>query len=218
MLWKLIIKDVRAYKKQIAIALFAQLAMSCLFVLFGGKQTWNNYITIGYIQISAVIGYYLTLDKFFKAEILTCSLPTRRFVIILSKYVTAVFIAIIGGILWISCAYILDSISQYSPDDFYLFHNLSMLIIVIVYFTIFVFFSVPLTTLLSRIWVILILVFCYAVALFYSFKFFSSSNSDGNPLFYSINTVFTVLIGVITVLSLYFSFYTCAKLYNRKDL
>ena len=117
MIFKLIVKDFKVYKKLIFGGLFAHLLLGSMFTF--RYYPWNIYTMYGYLAISFVSSFYLFKEKKLSTEILTSSLPGTRSTIVIARYLTSIIIILIGMILWTLNAYISEIVFPNAKTHFY---------------------------------------------------------------------------------------------------
>lgn len=153
MILKLILKDLKMSWRTLLIWTLLCLAWSA-FLIAVLQDSWKMYISIAPLQISFIIGAYAVKEKTSKGETLTCSLPVLRSSVILSRYLTAAVIAVIGIVIWSLNAWILHSLLTSTPDDFqFLVGNLFVFVLAIFFMVIFVSVFMPILNLFNAPWV-----------------------------------------------------------------
>lgn len=164
MILKLVLKDIKMSWRTLLVWTILCLLWSAFFIVIL-QDSWRMYISLAPLQISFIIGVYAVKEKTSKGEVLTCSLPVLRSSIIISRYVTAAVIAVIGIFIWSLNAWILHTLFSSSPDDFqFLIGNLFVFIIAIFVITIFVSVFMPILNVFNAPWVFMnLMIGCFIV-------------------------------------------------------
>jgi len=90
MIWKLVLKDLRAFGLNLLLMLVCYLAFSCFMAANDRSASWWLFLIIGSGQVSILIPAYFGFEKYYKSELLTCSLPITRNHIVLARMLTSV--------------------------------------------------------------------------------------------------------------------------------
>jgi hypothetical protein len=217
MIKKLLFKDIKVFGKNILIFTLFWVIISNVMITFG-EDSWRPYIFIGMVQISVIIGYYAIFDKIRKGEVLISSLPTTRTSIVIARYLSALSIAALGIFVWFINAYILDSISTNTPEDFYLIFRPYSLFFVAAYLAIFISIFVPVVIKYSKIWALVALIYMGALVFIFSVKllhniFYSYVAGSG-----SLNFGFSIIFVLILFFCLFVSSTITIKIYKSIDL
>ncbi len=217
MITKLFSKDVKVFGKNILIFTLLCLIINDLMITIG-EDSWRPYIFIGMVQISVIIGYYAVFDKIRKGEALIGSLPTTRTSIIIARYLSAVSITALGTFVWFINAYILKSVSDNTPGDFYLIVSPYSFFFVTAYLAIFISIFLPVVIKYNKIWGLVGLVYMGALVFIFSMKFLHN-------IFYSyfvgsgsIDFGFSIVFILIIFFCLFFSTTISVKIYKTIDL
>ena len=217
MLLNLIIKDIRAYGKSILKITVLSLMVNTLFSFFN-EHSWFIYIVMAAGQISFIIGYYLMGEKMRRGEILICSLPVTRATIIRGKYLAASLIAIVGMMLWFSCAYLLNSIFTNTPGDFHLFTNPFVIFFILFYFSFFISVFFPIVTIFDKIWALTNLSIFFAALFIVPFSLYFETRGLLLTEFKAGNIFFIGLLTVIMIILPWLSITLSKRLFNRREL
>lgn len=134
MIIKFIIKDFKAYKKLIFGGYFAHLLMGSIFTF--RYYPWHVYTMYGYLVIAFISSFYLFSEKKRAAEILTVTLPGTRSTIVMARYLTSIFIAVLGIFLWLINAYISEFIFPNSMTHFHQIAKLKVLLMALLFISI----------------------------------------------------------------------------------
>ena len=216
MILNLIIKDIKVYWKTISTWYLFWLVMNSSIITTIDNETWIPYISIGCIQISIAIGIYFFKDRTSKGEILICSLPVLRHTIIRAKYITSGGIALVGLVVWLLNAVMLNSVFITTPHDFYLFHSPYVLLIVILYFTVFISVFLPLAAGYLKSWKVVVILLIGAFFFVKAFRFVAPRIHDFTIEPGSVLFVITAIL--IVIAAPYISLNLSVKMYNSIDL
>ena len=196
----LLLKDARAFGKSLLKITVLSLIVITLFV-FLNEGSWFIYIVMAAGQISFVIGFYLMSEKMHQGELLICSLPVTRTMIIRGKYLAALLIAIGGMALWFLYACLLIFIFTDLPGNFHLFTNPMVIFFILFYFSFFISAFVPIVTVFDKIWVLTNLSIFFAAIFIVPFNFYfefsglvQAEFKAGNILFFSFLTLIMILL------------------------
>lgn len=217
MILKLVLKDMRAFGFRLLIFLFLLIAFNCFMASNDKNASWWLFILITSAGVSSIIPAFLVLDKNYKGEILSCSLPVSRKEIILSKFLLLFIIAAAGYILIYISAVFMDGILNY--PDFYVFTHPLMLLIEFTYFSTLISITMLiLSTTGNIIWMVVanltyLVVFILGLdKIVFTEGIAASYDLLSEGLYYSIIfTLFTVLILII-------SFRLSIKYYSLKNI
>ena len=116
MITQLILKDLRAYGFRMLLLFLGYLAIGGLFI-FRFYQ-WHVFMMYGYLLISSLIAYFVLPEKFKNSEIMICSLPVTREMIVIAKFILTYIIIIAGLIIWFLNAYIFEFVFPNARTDF----------------------------------------------------------------------------------------------------
>ena len=150
MIIQLILKDLRVFWKSILfLALLCLIVNSAFFLLI--SESWTNFAAMGISQVSFVTGFYLVSEKIHHGEILCCSLPVTRSGIVRAKYLSSLFIAAAGIIIWffITPGLMTGDLSMsgqfFGPVSWIFF----------LYLVLFISIFIPCTLLINKVWVLI---------------------------------------------------------------
>jgi len=218
MILKLILKDIKMSWRTLLIWTLLCLLWSA-FLIAILQDSWKMYISIAPLQISFIIGAYAVKEKSSKGEMLTCSLPVLRSSIIISRYVTAAIIAVIGIIIWSLNAWILHSVLTSTPDDFqFLIGNFFVFVLAIFFMIIFVSIFLPLLNVFNASWVFMnLMIGCFIVIYLAIFLIHPSIDS----YFRGIKVVdlpYFLVMALIATAFFFTSIFLSQKMFQKKDL
>ncbi|MCF7859514.1 MAG: ABC-2 transporter permease [Candidatus Cloacimonetes bacterium] len=129
-------KDLRLFYRQIFLFLFGTVLFASFMATSTSDQSWRLYILNGSGLISCAVMFYLHFDKQHRNDVLTFSLPVSRMEILLSKYLTSWVIVLSGCFIYYISAAVLNL--KFRFDDYYLFQNIYMGILILCYNLIFI--------------------------------------------------------------------------------
>lgn len=142
MILNLVIKDIKAYWETIFLRLM--LPYILIGVLFSLRHySWDVYMMLGYIIITAACSFFLFSDKKRNMEMLFCSLPVTRSDIVLARYLTSVVIIVVGFSFMYLNGYIASLINTNTVMDFSQTSNPKALFIVLFSFSIYLSIFLP---------------------------------------------------------------------------
>ena len=141
MIFNLVIKDARVFGKSLLIATLLFLVMDNFFITI--DTSWETFVLLCTGQISYIMAFYSIQEKMKKGDLLICSLPLKRSSIVLSRYLTCSFIAVIGILICCLDAVCVNSIFISTPDDLDLFINPYVLFIITFYLSLFISIFIP---------------------------------------------------------------------------
>ena len=150
MLFNLILKDLKAYKKYLSLAIFLP-GILWTSIVFYKYFPWNNYMMFCNLIIFAAGAYYTFSEKRQNLQTLICSLPVSRNQIVIAKYLTTIVIVVIGIIIFILTTYFNNQIHGYSAIDFQKVFHLKILFMSFFMFSIFFSIFLPATFYFSLI-------------------------------------------------------------------
>jgi ABC-type transport system involved in multi-copper enzyme maturation permease subunit len=127
MITKLILKDIRGYWRFMVFNIFLP-GIAWSLLLFLPYYHWSGYMGFCSMAIFAAISYFSFSEKKQHIEILTCSLPVTRTAIVLSRYLLALIITVVGIILYFGTAYVGDLIYPNSVTTFSQINNPKILL------------------------------------------------------------------------------------------
>ncbi len=216
MILKLIIKDIKAYKKLIFGGFFAHLLMGSIFTF--RYYPWHVYAMYGYLVISFISTFFLFIEKKRTTEILTNSLPGTRSTIVIARYLTSIVIVVFGFILWLLNAYISQFIYTDAMTHFHQIAKLKVLFMALL------FVSIQMSIFLPAVFSFRIfgMVLTYAIALIMAVLpiplLFSPYKSSYNPYFETGDLALTSILTLFMILSPLISSTFSVIIYKRKDL
>lgn len=216
MIMKLIIKDIKAYKKLIFGGLLIHLLMGSMFTF--RYYPWNVYAMYGYLVISFVSSFFLFIEKKRTTEILTNSLPGTRSSIVIARYLTSIVIVVFGFILWLLNAYISEFIYTDAMTHFHQIAKLKVLFMALL------FVSIQLNIFLPAVFSFRILgmVLTYTIALILAVLpiplIFSPYKSSYNPYFETGDLALISILVLFIILAPLISATFSVVIYKKKDL
>ncbi|MCF7859513.1 MAG: ABC-2 transporter permease [Candidatus Cloacimonetes bacterium] len=177
---------------------------------------WEVFMMLGYLTISSQAAMIYFIEKTSTNETLTASLPTTRYFIVLSRYITSMIIAIIGFIIWYSAALFWSPILNLNVVENIVTIKVGIMasIFMIVSQSIFL----PASFKLGKIGMGLSLAAGLIISIIIIANGFAPYRSDFNPSL-TINDfplLFTLLIFILILLPL--SYYLSQIWYERNDL
>lgn len=217
MITKLLLKDLKVFGRNILLFTLFWLIISDVMISLN-EDSWRPYIFIGMVQISIIIGYYAVFDKLRKGEVLIGSLPTTRTSIVLSRYLSTLSIAALGILVWFINAYILESVSASTPDDFYLNFRPASFFFVTTYLLFFISIFIPVIIKYSKIWALMALIYMGALVFLFSIKILHNIFYNYFAGAGSINFGFSIIFISILCFCLFVSAMISIKIYNSIDL
>jgi len=213
----LMLKDLRAFGRSLLKIAVLCLIVITLFVILN-EGSWFIYIVMAAGQISFVIGYYLMGEKMHRGEPLICSLPVSRTAIMRAKYLAASLIAIGGMTLWFLYACLLNSIFNNLPDNFQLFTNPMVIIVILFYFSFFISAFVPIVTIFDKIWLLTNLSILFAAIFIVPFNFYFEFSGLAQTEFEAGNVLFFGALILIMILLPWVSMTLSIRLFKQREL
>jgi len=117
MLGQLILKDIKAHWKKIFLktaGAWLMLGGLFFFVFF----PWQVYFIHACMAVAFASSTYIISDKSRQAELLSCSLPTNRYSIVVARYLTTGIIVAIVLVMWLFIAWIGEHLFSASRTHF----------------------------------------------------------------------------------------------------
>lgn len=164
MIIKLMYHDIISYGRVILIFFTLNMAWSS-FLTMVDDPTWWLYIIIGSGQIATIVVLYLINGKRTRSEILLCSLPVKRSTLVLAKYSMCGIVILFGFTIWLLNAIVLHACLAGAPADLYLFQQPLLLVVILLFYTLYLSLILPITFRISRLWAS-ILVMVISMSLF----------------------------------------------------
>ena len=169
-------------------------------------------------QISFIIGYYLMSEKMRRGEMLLCSLPVTRAMIMREKYLAALLIAIGGMTLWFLYACLLNLLFTNLPGDFHLFTNPIIIFVPLFYFSFFISIFIPLVTIFDKIWALTNLSIIFAAIFIVPFSLYYEAKGLLVSEFKAGNIFFTALLTAIMIILSWLSINFSIRLLKKREL
>lgn len=218
MIFKLVYKDLLAYKKLIAGIFLAHMLLAGVFTF--RYYPWNIYVMYGYLIISFAGSFIYFSEKKSRVlgETLTCSLPVTRSSIVAAKYLTSAIITVIGIILWFLNAYIFDLIYTNAVTNFYQIAYPKVLFMALFFISIHMSIFLPAVFSFRIFGMVLTYVIALLAAvipiplLFYPYK------NSYIPYFVAEDFLLITVLIILMVLVLFISVILSVKLYNKREL
>ena len=154
MIWKLVLKDFKAFGTQQFIFLILFIALNSFMAANDENGSWWLFILITSGGVSILIPFTFVMDRNFKGSLLSSSLPVSRKQIVISKFLLSVVLSAIGCFAIFIAATLLTTVLNF--NDFFLFSNAVMLLITASYFLLFSSISILFVTAIKNtIWLII---------------------------------------------------------------
>lgn len=217
MVTNILLKDVKAFGKSMLKITALSLMVICLFS-FASKNSWLLYILMSAGQISFIAGLYLMSEKMRRGEMLICSLPVTRNMIIRGKIIGASLVVIAGIIIWYVLALIFHSVINIRLTDSHLLFSPIMLVFVLLYFSFFISVVLPLSIVLDKLWALTNLSILFAALFIVPFSLIYESrglfNFNSN---YGLFFLYIILIAGILGLP-FLSMNLSSQLFKTREL
>jgi hypothetical protein len=216
MIKKLILKDFKTHQKTLLLLLFAQMLAGGLFIF--RFYPWNVYTMYGFMVICFASSFIYFTEKKRSTEILNCSLPVTRTMIVAARYLFSVVIAGIGMMLWIFNAYIFEQIYPHARTDFAQIYFIKVLVMALFFLSVHLSLFLPAVFRFNLFSSILTFVIALTVAvasiptLFYPYK------RSYNPYFEAGDAGLIAILTLIIILAPLLSAMLSISLYNKKDI
>ena len=216
MIFKLVYKDLLAYKKLIAGIFLSHMLLAGVFTF--RYYQWNIYVMYGYLIISFAGSFICFSEKKQNTETLTCSLPVTRSSIVAAKYLTSAIIAATGIFLWFLNAYIFDLIYTDAVTNFYQITYPKVLFMALFFLSINMSIFLPAVFRLRLLGLILTYSISLTIAvltiplIFYPYKSSYIPHFAAEDFF--LISVLSVIMIILPIISLLLSL----RIYNRQDL
>jgi len=216
MILKFIIKDLKAYKKLVVGGFLAHLLMGSIFTF--RYYPWHVYTMYGYLVIAFISSFYLFSEKKRAAEILTVTLPGSRSTVVMARYLTSIFIAALGFILWLVNAYISEFIYHDAMTHFYQIAKPKVLLMAMLFISIQLSLFLPAAFSFRIFGMVLTFVIALIAAILSIPLIFHPYKRAYNPYFEIGDVGLVALLTLFIVLTPIISATFSITIYQRKDL
>ena len=164
-----------------------------------------------------VIPASLIIERNFRGEVLSCSLPVSRKQIVISQYVITGLIAVFGYLTIYLTSTILKGIVDFK--DFFVFTHPLMLLIVATYFLLFIAVSIVLmSTIRNILWLVLADIMFLVTYILGFEKVLIPGGIAENPSFKILGFYSILLWLAILIIALYTSYKLSVKYYSKMEL
>ncbi|MBN2091820.1 ABC-2 transporter permease [candidate division KSB1 bacterium] len=217
MILRLILKDLKANYSSIFLRSF-------LFSLIAGSvfvyryYHWNVYMMYGYLTFAFASSNYLFIESKHANEVKTLTLPVNRASIVIAKYLTTIFIAILGLSLWILNAWFSEYLFPDAKSEFQPIFKFKVI------FMAFVFVAIHLSIFLPSAFRFRTfgMIFTFVIALFLAVAsipvLFYPYKSYYNPYFESEDLMMVLMLTLFIILAPVISAALSVALYRTKEL
>lgn len=217
MILNLLQKDMRAFGKSMLKLTALSLVVLCLFS-FTSKNSWLLYILMSAGQISFIVGLYLMSEKMHRGELMICSLPVTRIMLVRGKIIGASLVAFAGIIIWYLLALIFHSVINVRLTDSHLLFSPIMLVFVLLYFSFFISVVLPLSIILDKLWALTNLSILFAAIFIVPFSLLYESRGLFN-FNSSVGLFFLYIILITGIIGLPFvSLKISSQLFTKREL
>ena len=117
MIWKLVLKDFKAFGTQQFIFLILFIALNSFMAANDENGSWWLFILITSGGVSILIPFTFVMDRNFKGSLLSSSLPVSRKQIVISKFLLSVVLSAIGCFAIFIAATLLTTVLNF--NDFF---------------------------------------------------------------------------------------------------
>jgi ABC-2 type transport system permease protein len=217
MIFNLILKDFRAYRKYLFLNIFLP-GILWTIILSTQFSQWNHYFMFCNMVILAAGSYYTFSEKKQNLQNLVCSLPVTRTQIVISKFLTTSIIILLGMFIFLIATYINGLfLEKVAPLFDKLFH-LKIAFMSIYLYSIFFSIFLPATFLFRLSGMVLTIITAVVVSIYSYATFFRPYRSSFTQYFVPDDAWKMLLISLLMIGSLLFSIFLSIKLYSKKNL
>lgn len=217
MILNLVIKHLKSFGFQLLIFTIIILIFNSFMAYNDRSGSWWLFILITCGAVSMVIPASLIIERNYRGEFLSCSLPVSRKQIVVSNFIITGLIALFGYFAIYLTATILNAFIDFK--DFYVFWNQLMLLIVTTYFLLFIAISIVLmSTIKNILWLVLADIIFLATYILGFEKVILPGGMAENPS--SLNIGFYSILLWLLILSVifYLSYKLSIKHYSKMEL
>ncbi|MFC1726594.1 ABC-2 transporter permease [candidate division KSB1 bacterium] len=217
MIARLILKDISAFKITIFVkTLLLWFTFSTL--TFFRMSPPNGYIFHACMTIIFASSFYSFVEKYHNTEVLTCSLPVTRFLVVAARYLTTAVIAAAGIIIWLLLAYIGGLLYTNNATSFYDIYNIKILFTVLFTVTVHAAIFLPAVFRFNIIGTITTFAAAFVVSLIAGVNIFQYFGNTFTPFLETDDLLRTSLLIIFMTILLVFSVILSVSLYKKRDL
>ena len=216
MIYNLVLKHLKSFGFQLLIFTLIIVLFNSFMAYNDRSGSWWLFVLITCGGVSMVIPASLIIERNFRGEVLSCSLPVSRKQIVGSNFIITGLIALFGYSAIYLTATILNSFIKF--NDFFVVTHPLMLLIVVTYFLLFIAISIVLISTIKNILSLVLADIIFLVTYILGFeKVLIPGGIAENPLFLNIGFYSILLWLLIMSVILFMSYKLSVKNYTKME-